>query len=347
MSAPLISMSNLVLAYSLCAVCLLASWALTGWIRRLAMQSGMLDRPNERSSHTVPTPRGGGLAVLVATSVALVSAIFLGLFPATAGIALLTGYLAVGWIGWRDDRHGVPASIRLLVHLLSAAWLLVVSVGTSEPGITISSVGAVAAAGFLWIAMVWAINLFNFMDGTDGIAASQAVFMSLMGALIAGLQGAFTLAVLLGVLAAGTAGFLIWNWQPARIFMGDVGSGSLGFMLAAAPVSVFGLRVEMLWPWAILWTTFAVDATVTLLRRALGRQRIFDAHRSHAYQILARRWRSHARVALAFSAVNLLWVAPLSIAAALAPQTGAACVALAAFPLVALAWRIGAGRPDA
>lgn len=340
-------MPDLGIAVSVWALSLLTSWLLTGWIRRRALKSGMLDRPNERSSHTVPTPRGGGLAILLASGSAAALAIMLGWLPAAVGVAVLPGCAAIGWIGWRDDRHGVPASIRLVVHLASGAWLLAVVAVSGAPDTAVPSLGAAVAAGFLWIAIVWAVNLYNFMDGTDGIAALQAVFIGLAGAFIASQQGVPALGVLLGAVAASACGFLIWNWHPARIFMGDVGSGSLGFLLAAAPVAVWGTRLEMLWPWAILWTTFWVDATVTLVRRVLGGRSIFDPHRSHAYQILARRWQSHARVAWVYGAVNVAWVMPIAIAAAAVPQSGALLATVAAAPVVVAALCVGAGRPDA
>jgi Fuc2NAc and GlcNAc transferase len=281
------------------------------------------------------------------TTAVIALGIVIGLVPVAVGVAILPGYLAIGWIGWCDDRRGVSATRRLLVHLASVAWLIVVVVGFPDSSSAIGSLRDAAAIGFVWIALAWAVNLFNFMDGTDGIAASQAVFVGLAGVPIALLQGAPVLAMLMGAVAAGSAGFLLWNWQPARIFMGDVGSGSLGFMMAAAPVAVLGVAIEALWPWAILWTTFAVDATVTLLRRALSGERVFDAHRSHAYQILARRWSSHARVAHVYGLINLFWVMPFALAAAIEPQAGPLLAAAAAVPAILAALRIGAGRPDA
>jgi Fuc2NAc and GlcNAc transferase len=340
-------MSDPLAGAALLALCLLGAALLTGAIRRGAVRRGMLDRPNERSSHTVPTPRGGGLAIVIVTVLATAAGIGLGWIPARIGLALLPGYLLIAWIGWLDDRSGVPAALRLVVHLVAAAWMLLVTIGFPIPVNAAAALAGVGALAFLWIAVAWATNLFNFMDGTDGIAASQAVFVGLAGALVASLQGAPVLSLLLAVVAGGAGGFLIWNWQPAKIFMGDVGSGSLGFLLAAAPIAALGVGIEALWPWVILWSAFAVDATVTLVRRALGRQRIFDAHRSHAYQILSRRWQSHARVALAYGAVNIGWLMPIALVAAVFPQTGPLLAGLAALPLVLVALRIGAGRPDA
>ncbi len=307
----------------------------------------MLDRPNERSSHTVPTPRGGGLAIVIVTVLATAVGIGLGWIPLQIGLALLPGYLLIAWIGWLDDRSGVPAALRLVVHLVAAAWMLLVTIGFPIPANARFAMADVWALALLWITVAWATNLFNFMDGTDGLAGSQAVFVGLAGTVVAALQGAPALSLLLAAVAGGTVGFLVWNWQPAKIFMGDVGSGSLGFFLAASPIAVLGIRIEALWPWVILWSAFAVDATVTLVRRAFGRQRIFDAHRSHCYQILSRRWQSHARVALTYAAVNVGWLMPIALLAAVLPGMGPLLAGMAALPLALVAMRIGAGRPDA
>ncbi len=339
-------MSDLVLAALLCALSVLASWVLTGLIRRRAMQSGMLDRPNERSSHNTPTPRGGGLAVLIVTGAGIAVAIAIELLPAAVGLAVLPGYLAIGWIGWRDDRQGVPASIRFVVHLASAAWLLVVIEATLGSGNMIASVHAVAVAGFLWISIAWATNVFNFMDGIDGIAGSQGIFLGAAGVGIAILQGQPGFAVLWAVVAGSCAGFLVWNWPPARIFMGDVGSGSLGFLCAALPVVSGGGRLDAIWPWVILWSTFVVDATVTLIRRAMRREAVHKAHRSHAYQWMSRRWNSHTRVTVCFISINVLWVAPLAYVAALWPARGMVAAMGCLAPLVVLALIAGAGKSE-
>lgn len=340
-------MSETTIAASLALLSLLASTLLTGWIRGRAIKRGMLDWPNQRSSHTVPTPRGGGLSIVIVNSVAILTGVLLDWVPATFGAALIPGYLAIAWVGWLDDLRGVPPVLRLLVHLAATAWVLLVMVVVAfeAHSSAVISLSAALAVAFVWIALTWAVNLFNFMDGIDGIAAAQALFTGAIGVVVATLQDVPGLAFLLGGVSAAAAGFLVWNWQPAKIFMGDVGSGSLGFLLAAAPV--VGVRFDALWPWVILWAAFFVDSTVTLLRRALLRQRIVDAHRSHAYQILSRRWNSHSRVTLAYSLVNVTWVAPLAIAAAVQPQAGPWLALVAALPMIVLALRVGAGRSDA
>jgi Fuc2NAc and GlcNAc transferase len=185
------------------------------------------------------------------------------------------------------------------------------------------------------------------MDGIDGIAASQAIFMAGAGgalALLAGLSNA-TPAVGL-IFAAVSLGFLVWNWPPARIFMGDVGSGYLGFALAVIGLASMREHGVMLPVWLILSSVFLIDATVTLLRRLARRERVYEAHRSHAYQWQARRWNSHLRVTVACWLLNLLWLAPWAWLCVRFPALGAWFVAGAWTPLIVLAVACGSGRPE-
>jgi Fuc2NAc and GlcNAc transferase len=190
------------------------------------------------------------------------------------------------------------------------------------------------------------MNLFNFMDGIDGIAATEATFVSWGGALLASMAAVSSevrwAAVLLG---AACLGFLRWNWPPARIFMGDVGSGYLGYVIAVLAVAATRENPAALWIWLILGGVFFVDATVTLLRRLLRGDRIYEAHRSHAYQWLARRWESHAKVTWAVLTVNVLWLLPCAVFATRRPGIAAATAILALAPLVLFAV-VASGRRE-
>jgi Fuc2NAc and GlcNAc transferase len=176
------------------------------------------------------------------------------------------------------------------------------------------------------------------MDGIDGIAASEAIFVACAGALL-GLLGGFASAVppMAVAFAAACGGFLVWNWPPARIFMGDVGSGYLGYVIAVLALAATRENPVALWTWLILGGVFFVDATVTLVRRLIHGDRIYEAHRSHAYQWLARRWGSHAKVTCAVLAVNVLWLLPCAVFATRRPSLAAATVVFALAPLVLLA----------
>jgi Fuc2NAc and GlcNAc transferase len=205
------------------------------------------------------------------------------------------------------------------------------------------------ALGYLFgtLVIVWSLNLFNFMDGIDGIAASEAVFIGVAGGVLVLVGGgSVALATLCLVLAAACSGFLWWNWAPAKIFMGDVGSGFLGFSIAVLALGVARDQPAGPFVWLILGGVFVVDATVTLMRRLWRRERLYEAHRSHAYQCLARRWQSHRRVTLTVTAVNVFWLFPWATLATLYPVHAGWAALAAVGPLLVAAVAVGAGRQE-
>ena len=190
--------------------------------------------------------------------------------------------------------------------------------------------------------LVWLTNLFNFMDGIDGLAGMEAVCVSGLGALL--LRNALPgYAQVSWMLAAASLGFLVWNWPPAKIFLGDAGSGFLGFSLGVLAMFSSRAGTAFLWPWLILLAVFVVDSTVTLLRRVLSQARWYEAHRSHAYQHAARLWGSHAKVTLAAAAIDIAWLFPLAWCACRYPEAAPAFAAVAIAPLVYLAFRFHGG----
>ncbi len=298
------------------AAALLLAWLLTGSIRRYA-SARLLDHPNDRSSHAVPTPRGGGLSFVVVISGALPLLTLAGLLPWSVTIAF-AATLPVAMIGFLDDHRPVSAALRLLVHALAAAWglywlggLLPLSWGAAV--IDLGWPGQLLA----WIGLVWLLNLFNFMDGIDAIAGAEAVTVLAGMALVMGLTGELGFILPLLIAAGAVAGFLLWNLPPARIFMGDVGSGYLGLLLGLLALLGTVHSPRTLWSWVIMLACFVTDATVTLLRRLLRREAVHHAHRSHAYQRAARRWHSHGRVSGAVAVINLVWLLPWAAAVAL------------------------------
>ena len=334
-------------AWILAVSCLILAATLTGWQRRRALRTGMLDVPNQRSSHSQPTPRGGGLAIVV--TVAIVAGLLLRFAPDSRAliVAVMPGFIVVALVGWLDDRNGLAPSVRLVAHVMGSIWAVACLARDSGSWLAVSDLWMIIAmGGLLVLAITWATNLFNFMDGIDGIAGSQAAFTCAMGVLLCWLSGDVTSATFMLAIAASCTGFLYWNWPPARIFMGDVGSGALGFLLAAAPVLIAAVGISRLIPWAILWGAFVADASVTLARRALRRERLSAAHRSHAYQRLSRRWRSHRRVTLAFALVNCLWLAPLSFMAWRWPAFSLAILLVAWVPLIVVSVLLGAGEHE-
>jgi UDP-N-acetylmuramyl pentapeptide phosphotransferase/UDP-N-acetylglucosamine-1-phosphate transferase len=326
----------------------LASWAGVAMVRRYALRR-LLDRPNERSSHTQPTPRGGGLGLTVAHLLGMTAASMLGLHSLRLAAALAGGGLVVAVIGFLDDHRPVSPALRLGLHILAFVWA---AAWLGWPGGIDFGWGAIPLGwigrAMLVLCLAWFLNLFNFMDGIDGIAGLQALFMAAVGAALAYMatDGDWTSTTPLVLLGAATAGFLAWNWPPARIFMGDVGSGYLGFALGVLALWTMAQGWLTVWVWLILGGTFIADATVTLLVRARARLRVVEAHRSHAYQRLSRYWNGHRPVTLAFAVVNFAWLAPWAYCAMRWPDSGFLYAILAVGPLFVLAVLLGAGRTD-
>ncbi len=291
-------------------ISLAASYSGVEFFRRWSLRRGFLDVPNDRSSHDQPTPRGGGLVIVVLTVVAyIVVCVF---FPQFFAWSFLVGGILIAAISWLDDLYSVNVLIRFFFHSI-AALTVIVEVGYFESvslpfGFESLDLGVWGLAiSFLWI--VWIINAFNFMDGIDGIAGGQAVVSAvgwLMVALIVGDQPT----ALFGLAIAGSClGFLFHNWQPAKIFMGDVGSAYVGFVISALPLLVArtGAIDHGILPWlalSMIWL-FVFDTVFTFCRRLVGRERVWRAHRGHIYQRLTISGKSHSYVALVYIIVMI------------------------------------------
>lgn len=326
------------------------AWFLTALLRRYALARSLLDVPNARSSHSLPTPRGGGVAIVVAFLAGLCLAFFAGLgIAAELFYALLGAGLGIALLGFLDDHGHIAARWRLLGHFLAAAWALYWLGGLPPLAVfggllQLSWIGHVLAAFYL----VWLLNLYNFMDGIDGIASVEAICVCLGGAILYALLETSLLTDLpLLMLAAAVLGFLLWNFPPARIFMGDAGSGFLGIVLGVLSLQAAWISPVLLWGWLILLGVFIVDATLTLLRRLLRGEKVYEAHRSHAYQYASRRFGRHLPVTMAVAALNLVWLLPLAMLVAAGWLDGLLGVLIAYAPLVVLAWRFDAGRAEA
>ena len=325
------------------------AWFLTALLRRYALARSLLDVPNARSSHSLPTPRGGGVAIVVAFLLGLCVAFFTGLgIAAELFYALLGAGLGIALLGFLDDHGHIAARWRLLGHFLAAAWALYWLGGLPPLAVfggllQLSWVGHVLAAFYL----VWLLNLYNFMDGIDGIASVEAICVCLGGAILYALLETSLLTDLpLLMLAAAVLGFLLWNFPPARIFMGDAGSGFLGIVLGVLSLQAAWISPVLLWGWLILLGVFIVDATLTLLRRLLRGEKVYEAHRSHAYQYASRQFGRHLPVTVSVAILNLAWLLPLAISVALGWLDGLAGVVIAYAPLLVLAWVLGAGKAE-
>ena len=324
-----------------CAAAAVGTWLL----RHYALARRVLDVPNDRSSHNVPTPRGGGLSIVVAFLTGTVGLAALGAVTRPVALALVGGGAIVAVVGFVDDHRHVPARWRLLAHFAAAAWVLW-WLGGLPPLVLFGRVMSLGLAGsaLAAVALVWLINLYNFMDGIDGIAGIETVTVCL-GAIALYLLRPSPAPewVLPGLLAAATLGFLLWNFPPAKIFMGDGGSGFLGLTLGTLAMRAGAIAPHWFWSWIILLGVFVVDATVTLLRRLQRREKVYQAHRSHAYQHAAVQCASHRTVTLAVASINLLWLLPWALLVGTGRLEGVAGVLIAYTPLVWVALRLEAG----
>jgi Fuc2NAc and GlcNAc transferase len=281
-------------------VALLGSSIITGLVYRYALTHDVLDIPNDRSSHQTPTPRGGGMSIALVGLAAFVASWALGLLPLATMIGLTGGGAAVAVTGWLDDHSPLRAATRALVQVLASAWLLLWAVD-----LPVTPMG-VGTGLFLVVVLVWCVNLFNFMDGIDGIAGGQGAVAAAAGALLLYQAGAPGLALGAAALAGACLGFLGWNWSPARIFMGDIGSNVLGFWFGGLAVLSDRAGGPPLWIWILLGGSFVVDATITLIRRMARGEQWYAAHRIHAYQRAVQSGFSHAQVSLAIIAFALV-----------------------------------------
>lgn len=326
-------------------VIVVVSFSLTWALRRYALSRSLMDIPNARSSHSVPTPRGGGVAIVLAFTLALGMLLFAGLMPSSAFFAIAGGGAMIAVIGFMDDHGHIAARWRLLGHFAASAWLLfwigglpVVEIGGGT--FDLGWFGHVLAAFYL----VWLLNLYNFMDGIDGIASVEAICVCLGACLLYWVSGATDLVWAPLLLAVSVAGFLFWNFPPARIFMGDAGSGFLGIVLGGLSLQAAWVSADLLWGWLILLGVFIVDATFTLFRRLLRGDKIYEAHRSHAYQFASRRFGHHLPVTVAVGAINLLWLLPIALGVTQFGLNSSLGLILAYAPLVMLAIKFRAGE---
>jgi UDP-N-acetylmuramyl pentapeptide phosphotransferase/UDP-N-acetylglucosamine-1-phosphate transferase len=263
------------------------------WLSRPGNKLAAIDKPNSRSMHSAPIPRGGGLAVL--TPLLLVYAISLGDFMAAN---IVIGLLLVAIVSYIDDRRSLSSSLRLAVHVIAACVLVLPQGHSLYIGIG------------LCLLTVWCINLYNFMDGIDGLAASMG-FVGFLTIYFVNLHnGQAQLAPISSIVAFSCLGFLLFNFPPAKIFLGDVGSASLGYLMAVAIVLTPSGGLSDSWGPLLIFAPFLLDATFTIARRALSGEKFWTAHRSHLYQRLALRVGAR-RTLLAFTAIMILcsWLA--------------------------------------
>jgi UDP-N-acetylmuramyl pentapeptide phosphotransferase/UDP-N-acetylglucosamine-1-phosphate transferase len=287
----------LVLLAALSVLCL-SSW-LTKRFCNPASRFYVLDHPNERSLHSLPTPRTGGVAILAAV---LGGFVLIALWEEAGKFLPLLGLSAVlmASLSFMDDRRGLPVRVRLLGHLVSAGILVasgLVLNHVSLPGV-MWEWPAWMGVIFSFLFLIWMVNLYNFMDGMDGFAGGMAVIGFGTLALLGVLAGNSLFAATGLMIAAATAGFLVFNFPPARIFMGDTGSSVLGLLAGALVLWAARANLFPFWVGLLVFSPFLVDATVTLLRRLLRGERVWQAHKTHYYQRLVQLGWGHRRTVL-------------------------------------------------
>lgn len=325
-------------------LCLVAGLSALGTARMIAWahRRNMLDLPNHRSSHTRPTARGGGVALVVAFYAGALACWALGLLD-TRTMTLLCCGLPIALVGYIDDARSLSARTRLIVHAAAAAAALYLLWPLPALDIAGMTLPTWLRAVLMLLGLVWLTNLYNFMDGIDGIAAGQAVAAGILWGWLA----PTSVGVPAMLFAAAAAGFLVYNRPPARIFMGDAGSGFCGFIAGALVLQQAAATDTSPLLWLIPLSLFFCDATVTLLTRVLRGQRASEAHRSHAYQRLSRRAGRHGPVSLGYFLVTLLLLGGLFAWAGQEPagRAGWTFLAAAVAPALLAAW-LGAGRDD-
>lgn len=331
------------LYYAFCAFA--SSFFLTWVLRKYALSANIIDIPNNRSSHTVPTPRGGGVSFVITFIIAELCFLLFQEVEFDGAIALLGAGLLVAVIGFMDDQGHIPARWRLLGHFCASLWAVFWLKGL--PPIIILGVKIdIGWLSYLFctLYLVWMLNLYNFMDGIDGLAGVELLTSCMSLALIYILTGHLDMVVTPLTLSMCVAGFLCWNFPKARIFMGDSGSGFLGIILAIFSIQAAWVEQKFLWSWLIIMGVFIVDATFTLLRRLARGDKVYEAHRSHAYQYASRQYGKHTYITLAVCVINIFWLLPIAMAVCFLHLDGFIAAVFAYIPLIAIAIKYRAGQ---
>lgn len=296
----------------------------------------------------MPTPRGGGLGVVISFYIGLLI-LFMENIVDMKSMMLMLGAIPVVIVSWIDDHKHVSIKYRLIMQFISATWIFVLY-GNAVVYVSENDFLLISLLLIIFIlSAVWIINIFNFMDGIDGLAGAE--FSSIMIALIVCIlvlnrastnsNGSLEIAAL-GFVA--TLGFLTLNWPPAKIFMGDVGSNFMGYVVVAMAIKTINQQQLGLSTWLILPAVFWIDASATLMRRVVTRQPFYKAHCSHAYQQAAKRLGNHTTVSLGVTMINFLYLMPLAMISEMYKNIEFLCVGLAYFPLLILAWHFDAGQ---
>lgn len=319
---------------------------MTYFMRVYALKKNIIDNPNERSSHSIPTPRGGGVAVVVSYILGVMLLIYLDYLSQHVGLTLIVSGFIIALLGFFDDHGHINSMLRLAIHFMVAIGVVVSLGGFSEVKIFNNFLLGFSANIIAVLFLVWLLNLYNFMDGINGIASVEAITTLMSMAVIYFIFNIQLNIEILWLLSACAFGFLLWNFPKAKIFMGDACSGFLGLTLGILALIALKENLALFCAWIICLGVFIVDATFTLIRRVLAGYKMYDAHRSHSYQILSRKWNSHTPVTLLVAGINILWLLPIAywtVAKSNYPEVG---VLIAYLPLIMIVIYSKAGVSD-
>ncbi|UXC30027.1 MraY family glycosyltransferase [Aliarcobacter butzleri] len=280
-------------------ILLIFSFLLTYFIKNYMIKKSLVASVNERSSHTVPTPHGGGIAIAITWFIGLFYLYFIGQIENNLFYALLFGAV-ISIVSFFDDIYELSPKLRLIIQAIVAIGGLYFLGGFETLAFGIFDIqNSIFTNIFAFFMIIWFINLYNFLDGINGYAGSEAVFLAVAGFILFG--GNHFL-----VLAVAVLGFLYWNWNKAKIFMGDVGSTLLGYNVAIFTIYYANQEPTNFWIWIILFGVYWFDATLTLIRRKLNKERLSQAHKKHAYQRLTQAGWSHYKVTNYSIGLNIL-----------------------------------------
>ncbi len=314
--------------------------------RTFATQRGIVAIPNFRSLHERPIPRGGGLVLSLVCLVAIAAACARGSVSANLALVLLGGGSVATMVGFVDDTRQLKPRWKLLTQGLLAGWILVVFHG--QPLFDLPGTPAFVGVALSWLGLVWLMNICNFVDGIDAMAATAAVFVSaallvvhVVASNAASVELDVGFALVCGLIVACCSGFLVFNWPPASIFMGESGSMFLGLVFGALVANTIVDHQMSLWTWLIIFGYLAGDTTTTTVVRIFVTSKWYGEHRSHAYQNLARIWGNHLTVVLGVSLYHVAWLLPLAIWSALMPANAPFAALLALLPVVLWTLRHG------
>jgi len=325
-------------------VCFCLTLGLRSWSKRL----GLIDVPNSRSGHSIPTPKGGGLAFCLSFFLVTGSMILLGVLPKDIAFPLFFGGPVVAILGWVDDRFTISAWIRLIVHFMVAIFICYLVTGWGQVPIEISFLPKVPWLNFIFCIffITWCINLFNFMDGADGLVTSVSIVASLLLAVVAYSHGAENLVSIYVVFAYCLFGFLLHNWPPAKIFMGDSGSYFIGFFFSVmALISKLYSNISF-YAHIVLFAPFICDTTYTLVMRFLRGERVYNAHRQQAFHKAIDSGWTPQKLSFMYITITILWLFPLANLAVLYNLFGIVFVIIAYLPMILFQVYFKAGLPE-